>query len=203
VVKNHVATMFRDKNLNHARNELDRMQTQLLEEKRITQTYGIRQTYVSQQDFESSKLLLSIFSSAKPYDYKLRIEGSNMSIYSNELDFMHNICSKVQVQEFWQPNNNYKDKLDKDIILVDQPFDYEFKVTFNQNTIDPTFAKWVHRNTNKIKIGNKALQAATDGYAQGLYFYVRNEKLLQLISLMIGHNFQSVQRIVCKQDLDK
>ena len=102
--------MFRDKNLNHARNELDRMQTQLLEEKRITQTYGIRQTYVSQQDFESSKILLNIFSSTKPYDYKLRIEGSNMSIYSNEVDFMHNICSKVPVHEFYKPNNNYKDK---------------------------------------------------------------------------------------------
>ncbi len=203
VVKNHIGAIFRAKNLNHARNELDRMQTQLDEEKFITRTFGIRTEPVSQQDFETSKTMFKMLSTYNQNDYKLRIEGANTSIYSNDIDIIHNICSKVPVTELWKPNDAYKDKLDKNTILTDYASPYNFKVTLNANKIDPAFYKWIQRNSDKIKIGKTALECVGKGFALGFYFFVKNEKVLQLISLMIGHNFQTVQRIVCKQDLDK
>lgn len=203
VVKNYLACIFRDKNLNNARNELDRMQTQLDDDKFIRRSIGIRDTFVSQDDFNSSKIILNLFSSFNQEDYKLRIEMGTMNVYTNSKAVINALLSRICVEEFWEPNKKYLSKLDKNVILVDHASKFDYRVTFNQRFIDQNFYKWVQKNSDKVKIGRIALEAVEGGYAPGLYFYTRDEKILQLVSLLIGHNFQSVQRIVSTQDLDK
>ena len=40
-------------------------------------------------------------------------------------------------------------------------------------------------------------------YVNGLYFYVRDEKVLNLITLLIGDNIRRVQKLVWIEELDK
>tara|TARA_B110000908_G_scaffold62914_1_gene76449 strand:- start:373 stop:1035 length:663 start_codon:yes stop_codon:yes gene_type:complete len=203
VIKNHLACIFRDKNLNNARNELDRMQTQLDDGAVIVRTIGSKNTFVTPDDFNTAKIALSLFSSFKHEDYKLRIEGASMSIYTNSISIIDKLSSRICIAEYWQPNKKHLCKLDKNVILVEHATGFEYRVTLNHRCIDQNFYNWIQKNNSKVKIGRIALEAVEKGFAPGLYFYTRDEKVLQLISLLIGHNFQTVQRIVSTQDLDK
>lgn len=203
VIKNHCSHLFRDKNLNYARINLDRMQSSLDENNVILTMYGIRERFISHDDFRSAKTMLNVFSSFDPDEYKLRIENPTMNVYTNSNSVITNLVSRLTIEEYWQPNPKNLSKLDKNVILVDTDTGFDYRVTFNHRSIDYSFYNWVLNNKGKVKIGRIALEAVEQGGACGLYFYVRDEKILQLISLLIGHNFQSVQRIVSTQDLDK
>ena len=96
-----------------------------------------------------------------------------------------------------QPNQNI-------ILSNNEIIPFPYKITFaGKKQTTSHLLNWIKNHKDKVKIGRIALEAVEGGYAPGLYFYTRDEKILQLVSLLIGHNFQSVQRIVSTQDLDK
>jgi len=204
VIHNQLAVIFRDKNLNYARKELDLLQQVVDEKNQIVKTWGFnRETYIDRRHFEDAKILLNIFSHLDHDEYKLRIERNDMCLYTNSTSVVNNVCSKITIDELWQPNLKHLNLLEKNVLLVDGPFDYEYKVYFNARTIDENFYNWITRNSDKVKIGKIALEEVKKGFAPNLYMYVRDEKVLQLISLLVGHNFQSVQRVISTQNIDK
>ena len=62
-----------------------------------------------------------------------------------------------------------------------------------------------HRTyTDKSKIGPVALDCISkSGWYSGYYFYLRDEKLLSLIMLLVGNNIRRVDKLVYSGNIDK
>lgn len=142
-------------------------------------------------------------------DYKIRIESwGSMIIYSNDKPLLLKIANKLQsgAKEFWEPNHDYIDSLlsNNNIILVDTPPEFPIRITLGRYKVDSSFAKWLRANRDKSRIGDIALkEIETSGLANGLYFYVRDEKILNLVSIIIGHNIRRIDKLIYKENIDK
>lgn len=142
-------------------------------------------------------------------DYKVRVDpwGSIM-IYSNNLDDLNKICDKIPAKELWKPSNKSAKLLKEmqNIIITDDPVSFAYKITLNRSKIGhtPQLAKWLVNNKDKSKVGSRALDMfAQDLYVDGLYFFVRDEKVLMLIEMMIGNKIRRVDKLIYKGDIDK
>lgn len=141
-------------------------------------------------------------------DYKIRVERwSGFCIYSNDKNFLLNLANKLRcsAREFWEPNQKNINFLleTKNIVIVDTPPQFCYKITFNYKKINPSFAKWLLNNTDKSSAGEKTIHNISTGWASGNYVFIRDEKVLTMIELIVGHNIQRVERLVYAGDIDK
>jgi hypothetical protein len=201
-----LAHIFRGKNLSYSRNVLDRMQQDFEAGLPIVREQYLRSQIYTPEELQSAQTLLQLFSTAK-VDYKLRIDSPNAHIYTNHSEYLELFIKKIKtrVVEYHEPNKSSLDliKDNKNVIIVNKSIPYKFKVTLGETT-DPTFASWSKKNPEKVKLGSLALkEIENNGYTRGMYFYARDEKILQLLSLMIGSSIRRVDTIICKEDLDK
>lgn len=141
-------------------------------------------------------------------DYKIRVERwSGFCIYSNEKDFLVDLANKMRVsaREFWEPDSkNIEFLLDKkNTVIVDTPPQFPLKITFNYKRINPSFANWLENNKDKSSAGTQALSNINSGYASGNYVFLRDERVLTMVQLIVGHNIQRIEQLVYKGDIDK
>lgn len=144
----------------------------------------------------------------KVSDYKIRVERwSGFCIYSNDKEFLLNLASKMRVstREFWEPDSSNINILlnTKNIVLVDKVPEHPIKITFNYKRIDASFAKWLTANTDKSTAGSTAISNISSGYAAGNYVFLRDEKVLSMVQLIIGHNIQRIEQLVYAGNIDK
>ena len=145
----------------------------------------------------------------KSNEYKLRIDpGSTITLFSNNKDFLLNLGSKLKTDtlEFWEPNPDHIDilKSKTKIQIVDKIPELPIKVWFNSTRINQDFGNWIRANKDKCKIGTIALDSLENyGYMNGLYIYIRNEKVLNLVTLLAGSSIRSVEKLVYRGDIDK
>lgn len=165
---------------------------------------GLRSDPVNDDDFLSAKRLYQAFRQRSENDFKLRVENAFLQIYSNDKEWLLTLCNlTTKPLELWSPNNAYAHLLAKNVIIKSQPFPYEYKVSL-QSRVDPSFANWVYNNQDKIKIGKRLLEYIESGsWVKSMYFYIRDEKVLQLVTLMIGNSIQRIDKIVCAPNIDK
>ena len=70
--------------------------------------------------------------------------------------------------------------------------------------IDPNFYKWIVNNPSKVKVGDTCLESIKKGqYVRGFYCYIKDDKILSLIHLMIGAQIARIDNIVYKAVKDK
>lgn len=141
-------------------------------------------------------------------DYKIRIEKYHgLTIYSNNKDFLHNLANKLRVDtiEYWEPKSEYKKILQKNssIQIINEMMPFKFKVYLKLKRIDPTFANWLKVNKDKSKVGRRTLDSIEQGFSNAGYFFVRDEKILTLVKMLIGRNISRVEELVYKGDIDK
>lgn len=141
-------------------------------------------------------------------DYKVRVERWNgFCIYNNDKDFLLNLCDKMRVsaREFWEPNSKNIDFLldTKNIVIVEKPPQFPLKVTFNYKKINPNFSNWLKNNTDKSSAGEKTIHNISTGWASGNYVFLRDERVLTMVQLIVGHNIQRIEQLVYKGDIDK
>ena len=132
---------------------------------------------------------------SKNKDYKLRVENESITVYSQERDWLYNLAVVLDVQEWWEPESELTPGV---LIMGPKMTGWEYKVTLGID-VPSTFCQWAVANSDKLKIGNKLLQMLQSGhrhYYSGYYFYVRNEKMLNLINLVIGSGIQRIDKIV-------
>lgn len=201
-----LAPIFRGKNFSNARNVLDRMQQDFEAGKPLFRTSYLRSTYVLPEELQNAQTLLH-FLSKSTVNYKLRVDSSWLSLYSNENKFLENVMKKLgdRMFEYHRPNPSTIEliKESKNTIVVKKSIPYEYRVTLGEFT-NPSFAVWSKKNPDKIKIGKCALdEIENNGYTRGFYFYARDKKIIQLLSLMIGDSIRRIDKVVCIQDLDK
>jgi hypothetical protein len=203
VITNSLASIFRNNNLAYARGQLDRIQLDYESNSVLRLTMYSRNIAITKQEFVAAKILLSELDIRD--DYKIRIENPNMSIYSNNKQWIKTLIAKPLVtKEFWEPKLGTTDLLVKNnIIITDESFGFKYKITL-KDRIDSQFYNWLIANPNKVKIGTTCLQSIKNSnYVRGFYMYIKDEKILQLITLMIGTSIARIDNLVYPAINDK
>jgi len=199
-----MAVVFRNKNLAYARKEIDSMQQDFESGSPLYFKRILRQVTVGQGCFLDAKKILTYLK--KNEDSMVRVEGVCLSIFSNNRSWICDLKSNISSQrilEFWEPDPKTLNLLSPKTIIVNTPTDYKYKVTLGPKGC-PSFAKWAEQNPQHIKIGNGAKkELAEDGWVNGYYFYARDDKSLQICSLMLGSNIRRIDTLICKLDIDK
>lgn len=134
-------------------------------------------------------------------NYKVRVESQTLHIYSNDRQFMQQLINKTRAsyKEFYEPNPENIDILlgTDNIIIVDKPPVFEYKITLGKERGSPALAKWAKENNTLCKMGKGTFEENMhESYVSGLYFYVKNEKTLLLIQMLVGHNIQRIEKLV-------
>ncbi len=205
-INNSIGSIFRDKNLSHAREVLDTLQQQYESGQPLVLKSFARVLSVSELSFLDARKLYKFLVRAKD-DYTLRIQNVNISVYSNNHEWIHTLKSAINkdnLLELWEPNPKHIPTLDSHTIIVDNYNGYEYKVTFGVSVGDCAgFANWAKNNAKQVKVGPVLLEQLTyNGYVNDMYFYARDEKTLQLCSLMLS-NVRRIDKLVLRSDIDK
>lgn len=204
-VINSLSHLFRHKNLDYAKTKLDELQTRLEQGNTLEfQNNLLKKTY-SEDHFHNAKIIYQI---CKEYndDYMIRVENPILNIYSNDENWMFKwLHEKVEVYEYSRPEDTIsQEMLKENIILSKIETDYPYKVTLKEIGEGNMFGKWVSNNQDKIKIGKVCLEAIENNqYCSGLYFYVRDSKVLDLVNIALGGGIQRIDKIVCITNIDK
>ena len=203
-LRNSLSPIFRDKNLSFARQVLDKLQHKYEHGERLIFELGIREKPITEDNFLDSKKLYKIFS--KCDDYKLRVQGNSISIYSNDKNWLTTISDTVcatSLELFYEPDTKFIEELNSNSILITQDIGYQFKVTLGQRKGSSEFGKWAENNPTLVKVGPILKEELANlGFVNGMYFYARDERILQLCQLMLS-NIRRIDKLVVKSNLDK
>lgn len=198
-----LAPIFREKKFGYAREILDSLNQQLedgAKELIWGRSFRLHRT-VPVDVFKDAQNLYMYFTN-KDYDtYMLRVEQSYLMWYSNDEAQFNEIIDKFEdrVYEVHKPDPSVKAGLQPNVIIKDSK--YRYKVTVGP-TVDPNVAYWFESNPDKVRIGKTFLQAIKDGqYVKGFYFYVKNEKVLNLVKIILGGRIQRIDKFVSKLEL--
>lgn len=165
-------------------------------------------TPIDTVDFESAKYLNHLF---KNYSgYRKRVEfGDQIIIYTSDKDMLNELVDNLFgcIKEIHRPKEGIEAFLTQNIgtAIVKTPPEHEFRVYLNGKHIDPSFANWLRSNSDKCKVGDMTLWNIENSsyYTNNSYFYIKNDKVLTMIRMIVGHNIRKVERLVYQGDIDK
>lgn len=165
-------------------------------------------TPINTVDFENAKYLNQLF---KDYsDYRKRVEfGDQIIIYTSDEDMVNELVDNLSncIKEIHRPKEGIEAFLTQNIgtAIVKTPPEHEFRVYLNGKHIDPSFANWLRSNSDKCKVGEMTLWNIENSsyYTNNSYFYIKNDKVLTMIRMIVGHNIRKVERLVYQGDIDK
>ena len=212
VFRNGLHTIFRHElqkkeKLSYARRELDRLAEDYRNNQPLVKNAFRTDIPVELDDYIDA---MTVYSTLKHSDeYKLRIDPySTITLFSNNKEFLVDLGSKLNTTEvsFYQPNPDHIGLLKSKtkIQIVDKVPALPIRIWFNGIRIDKEFANWVRANQDKCKMGKIALDGLENyGYLNGLYMYLRDDKILNLVTLLAGQSIRSVEKLVYKGDIDK
>lgn len=195
--------------LSYAREKLDQL-TEYYRNGMPMQT-PIYRTFknVDEETYLDARFLYATLLRSKE-QYRVRVESFNrISIFSNDEKFVDKIANGLRTKliEIHKPDEVVKEEIlsNANTIVSPNPVYWPIKVTMGKNKRDYSgLAKWAKANPDKVKIGEVALHALeTHGFVSGYYLFVKSEKILNLINIMIGDNIRRIDTIVYKADLDK
>ena len=140
----------------------------------------------------------------KNADYSRRIESPFMSIFSNNKQLLVDLNTKANLSgTLWEPHAGTVDLLQSEpnTVIVTNPTEYQYKVYIKgYGKLDDSFVKWAKNNADKVKV--RVTKLGNNHYCKSLYFYVRNDKILDLLHLM-GIKIRKVERLVYLSNIDK
>ena len=212
VFRNELNIIFRNElqkkeKLSYARSQLDILTEQYRQNQPLLKKQFRSDIVIDVNEYFDA---MTVYSSLKiSNEYKLRIDPySTITLFSNNKDFLLELADKLRTNttEFWEPNPNYIDilKSKTKIQIVDKRPALPLKVWFNSTRINTDFANWLRSNDDKCKVGKIALESLEKyGYLNGLYIYLRDEKILNLVTLLAGSSIRSVEKLVYRDDIDK
>ena len=93
-INNSIGSIFRDKNLSHAREVLDTLQQQYESGQPLVLKSFARVLSVSELSFLDARKLYKFLVRARD-DYTLRIQNINISVYSNNHEWIHTLKSAI------------------------------------------------------------------------------------------------------------
>lgn len=202
-----VANIFRNKDFNYAKYRLDSWNQDIA--RGIPPLLGIYSTgdRIPLSDLHLALKLLNIFKTA-PSNFTLRIECRTLNIFSNDISWLKNVRSLLAIDsiELIGPENSkvadYLLKNPKHQIATFTGFRYKIKTKFVRKEYS-AFGKWC-QTAKGIKISKKFQdELLTDRYlSEGRNIYVKDEKTLNIVTLLIGEGIQSTTYLVDPKELD-
>jgi hypothetical protein len=190
----------RDGKLGYARKFLNEYNSDAWEG-RIIKKGRFFDTVILQEELDDANYIYKVLRYAK--NYLVRCEYNTLIVYSNNLNLINKLDSGIKSHncEIWAPLDENIDylKQNKNIILVDNPPELKYKVTFGRKKSSPALGEWLIANTDKSKAGSVFLRNCQDnGWINGQYVYVRDEKVLLLINMLAGDNITKIEELVCR-----
>lgn len=204
-IRNSIGSIFRGRKLSFAREHLDKLQRQYEHREPLIITHWLREQAVSEQAFLDARKLYKFIS--RTDDYTLRIQGCTLCVYSNNRTWIHTLKSAINkdsLLEFWEPNPKNLKYLNPNTVIVDEDNGHKYKVTLGPGLADTYgFVRWADKNSEKVKVGPVLHECLTENLpVSNMYFYARDEKILQLCTLMLS-NIRRVDKLVVKANIDK
>jgi len=212
VLRNELNTIFRSdlqkkEKLSYARQSLDKLAEDYRNNIPLHKKAWRADIRLDTTDYFDAMIIYTALKSTD--EYKLRIDPrSCITLFSNNKTFLLDLANKLHTPwiEFWEPKSEYIDLLKSKIKIqiVDERPTLPVKVWFNNIRITTDFANWIRANRDKCKIGTIALDGLEKyGTLSGLYIYLRDEKILNLVTLLAGSSIRSVEKLVYRGDIDK
>ena len=212
VFRNELSTIFRSdlqkkEKLSYARQQLDRLAEDYRNNLPLRKMTWRTEIVVDANDYLDAMTLYAVLKNSD--EYRIRIDPySSVSLFSNNKEFLLTLGNKLNTTavKFWEPNVEYIELLTTKtkIQIVDEIPKLPLKVWFNSTRVNKDFANWIRANDDKCKIGKIALESLESyGYLNGLYIYLRDEKVLSLVTILAGASIRSVEKLVYRGDIDK
>lgn len=199
VLYNQLSHIFREKKFEYTRRTLDQLQLQYEAGLELFISNVLRMNYIGNKCFVEAKKIYEILTTYKG-DFKLRVENNFLTIYSNNERWL----KKFHAFDPWEvhaPSADNLESLENNITFVNFK-GYEYKVILSRST--PEFAKWLEANKSSVRVGKRAYHNITEhGYCAGNYFYVKNDKALFMIKLLLTDCIQRIDTLKVNPKVDK
>lgn len=197
----HRTEYYRNNTLNELQDDYDAGRKLKLSRWRIG-------TPIDDIEFENAKFLNQLFE--KFADHRKRVEfGNRIIIYTSNEDMLNELIDNLSncIKEIHKPKEGIEAFLTQNIgtAIVKTPSEYEYRVYLKGNRIDPGFANWLKSNCDKCKVGEMTLWNIENSsyHTNNNYFYIKNDKVLTMIRMIVGHNIRKVERLVYQGEIDK
>lgn len=210
---NELNTIFRtefqkDGRLSLARQKLDELR--LFHREGLPMEIPIWRTVkkIREEDYIEARHLYATLLRTKE-DYRIRVESwGGITVFANSEELLNKIAKGISNRrrlEFYRPDPNVINEIKPNIIISPNPVEWPIKVTLGCNIRNySSFAKWAENNPDKVRIGKKALESLhSHGFVDGYYFFVKTEKVLSIINIIIGDNIRRIDHVVYKSNIDK
>jgi hypothetical protein len=189
-----LANWFRGGDLPYIRDTLDELQHQYNQNNRLVLHLWNRVVYIKTSDLYYAQKVYSHLCTGD--SYRLRVEGRSLDVYSDNKDWLENLLLSVDpiASEWWEPKHILQPNT---IIMGPSMKGWEYRITMGSD-IPAEFYAWMLNNLDKVKVGPKFKDALLRGYRYmyGYYFYVKNDRILSLVSLVLGKGISKIDKIV-------
>jgi hypothetical protein len=193
--------------LSYAKERLDRYSSNSHNgEQAIIKKFKASITITSDELFDAKNIYNALRNSS---NHLIRCEHNSLIIYTNNKSTLTKLSKKLKTDnvELWEPDVNVIDFLQNNanIIIVDKPPRFPYKITFGRKSPNLEFLNWVMNNLNKVQVGPTLMEnlSKKSSYIQGQYMYARDENIVFLLQIMIGDNISRIDKLVCKANIDK
>ena len=209
-VKNTVGPIFRGMNLGYVKSKLDAMQSDAEADMPIQSPFNHihsrkKEKTVSLETFMDACGVYNALEKNKDYAM-VRCEGFNLDIYSNEPEWLKNLMGQVDCWQWHEPENDeiFDYLIDNaNTKIIDGDVVWEYKAILGRK-VDPNFADYCENNPDGFRIGNVAKRVVRNNhFAEGFYFYAKNERYLMLAKIALGGQIRRVIKYVSRNDLHK
>lgn len=209
-VKNPIGPIFRGMNLGYVKTKLDAMQRDAEADMPIQSPFNHvhmrrKERTVALETFMDACVVYSALEKNKQHAM-VRCEGLNLDIYSNEPAWLESLITQVDAVQWHEPETddifNYL-LHNANTEIVDGIVEWEYKAILGKK-VDPNFADYCENNPDGFRIGKTAKSVVRrNHFAEGFYFYAKNERYLMLAKIALGGQIRRVIKYVSRNDLHK
>ena len=131
---------------------------------------------------------------------------TNLRIYTNNITMLNDIASQEGcARELMSPTpQNILLLQKKPNAIISAKSDFKYKIRFNHHKIHPNFLKWYSSNKDKIKIPYLCVSDIKRwGRIENRFIYVKDDKTLTLLHLMLDSSISKIYECVSPANLDK
>lgn len=148
--------------------------------------------YVTVNDLHDAQ---KMFRAMAKNPHKIRVEGRFVQLYAEHKDWIERLSHQIKAYEWWEPEGLLQPNT---VVMGETMAGWEYRITIGRN-IPNSFGNWALKNIDKIKCGTKFKEALDNNalhWLTGLYFYVRSDKMLNLVSLILGPSIAQIDKII-------
>lgn len=210
VINNRFSNYFRtefqkDGRLDYARQRINEMNKNYNPEKRVLEIRGWATYSINPYEEVPAEELwdaIDIYRYLRiNKNYKVRCEMYSLTLYSNDRNMLIKLGNKLRAKyiEFWEPDPSNIETLltNNNIIIVNSPPEFEYKITFGKKMGKPAIARWILANPTLGKMGSTTIDYCLDSaWVKGLYFFVKDQRSLMIVQMIIGDNISRIDKLV-------